>query len=65
MPVIATGVEDGNAQENVLAWPSLMRPSLRLGCALQQLLDPEADARQLQASAVLRTVKFTTNALSA
>lgn len=39
---IITGVQDGNQQESVLAWPSLARPSLTFAASLEDMLGSSA-----------------------
>ena len=42
------GVAEGNSQENLLAWPSLVRPSLQFGCTLQEAMGSRPKSAELQ-----------------
>ncbi len=42
------GVAEGNALENVLAWLSLVRPSVQFGCTLQDALGSRPNSAELQ-----------------
>ncbi|CAL8465185.1 g4720 [Coccomyxa elongata] len=42
------GVPEGNAQENLLAWPTLVRPSLWFGCTLQEAMGSRPNCAELQ-----------------
>lgn len=45
---IYAGIEEGNAAENVLAWPSLARPSIEYGCSLQKILDSSLNSQDFE-----------------
>lgn len=47
---------EGNAQENLLAWPSLERPSLHFGCTLIDMLGTQPSPAHLQVCSYLHAV---------